>query len=156
MPIRTLLRDQDERVDKRVEEAMNRMTEAIKDFRVDAEKSAERMKVEAEKSAERMRMEAEKSAERMRMEAEKSAERMRMEAEKSAELMRMEFREFKVEAEKSAERMRMEAEKSIDAKSENLYLRLVVTLSGASLLLGPMILAGYELISGRILFRGSR
>ena len=134
MPIRTLLRDQDERVDKRVEEAMNRMTEAIKDFRVDAEKSAERMKVEAEKSAERMRMEAEKSAERMRME----------------------FREFKVEAEKSAERMRMEAEKSIDAKSENLYLRLVVTLSGASLLLGPMILAGYELVSGRILFRGSR
>ena len=105
MPIRTLLRDQDERVDKRVEEAMNRMTEAIKDFRVDAEKSAERMKVEAEKSA---------------------------------------------------ERMRMEAEKSIDAKSENLYLRLVVTLSGASLLLGPMILAGYELISGRILFRGNR
>ena len=94
MPIRTLLRDQDDRVDKRIEAAMNRMTEAIKDF--------------------------------------------------------------KVEAEKSAERMRMEAERSFDAKSENLYLRLVVTLSGASLLLGPMILAGYELISGRILFRSNR
>ena len=66
------------------------------------------------------------------------------------------IKDFKVEAEKSAERMRMEAEKSIDAKLENLYLRLVVTLSMASLLLGPMILAGYELISGRILFRGNR
>ena len=59
--------------------------------------------------------------------------------------LRMEFREFKVEAAKSS-----------DAKSETLFLRLVVTLSGASLLLGPMILAGYELISGRILFRGNR
>ena len=91
---------------------MNRMTEAIKDFKV---------------------------------EAEKSAERMRMDLEKSAKRMRMEFREFKVEAEKSN-----------DVKSETLYLRLVVTLIGASLLLGPMILAGYELISGRILFRGNR
>ena len=117
------MRDQDDRVDKRIEAAMNRMTEAIKDFKV---------------------------------EAEKSAERMRMEAEKSAERMRMEFKDLKVEAEKSAERMRMEAEKSFDTKWENLYLRLVVTLSGASLLLGPMILAGYELISGRILFRGNR
>ena len=32
MPIRTLLRDQDDRVDKRVEAAMNRMTEATKEF----------------------------------------------------------------------------------------------------------------------------
>ena len=46
MPIRTLLRDQDERVDKRIEAAMNRMTDAIKDFKVEAEKSAEQRRME--------------------------------------------------------------------------------------------------------------
>lgn len=49
-------------------------------------------------------------------------------AEKSAERVRTELKESKAEAEKSS-----------DTNLQNLYSRLVVSLSGASLLLGPMI-----------------
>ena len=105
MPIRTLLRDQDQRVDRRVEAAMNRMTEAIKDFKMELK-------------------------------------------ELKAEL-KMEFREFKAE-------LKVEVEKSTDEKLRNLFLNLVMSITGVIVVLVPSSVAGFELLGGRILFPGNR
>ena len=105
MPIRTLLRDQDERVDKRIEDAMNRMTEAIKEIKMELR-------------------------------------------EFKAEL-KMEFREFKAE-------LKVKVEKSTDEKLRHLFLNLVMSMTGVILVIGPLGVAGFELLGGRILFPGNR
>jgi regulator of protease activity HflC (stomatin/prohibitin superfamily) len=70
------MKEHEERVDKRVEESVNRVIDVLKEFKVEADKNAERSRVEADKNAERSRVEAEKIAERSRIETEKIAERI--------------------------------------------------------------------------------
>ena len=50
IPITTLLKEQDARVDKRVEEAMNRMTEVLKEFKTDLKEFKAELKADLERS----------------------------------------------------------------------------------------------------------
>ena len=94
IPITTLLKQQEEKVDRRVDESINRMIESLK---LEMNNNAEKMKLEMNNNAEKMKLEMSNIAEKMN----NIAEKMKLEINKNAEKTQVEIEklrlEFKVE-----------------------------------------------------------
>ena len=85
IPITTLLKQQEEKVDRRVDESINRMIESLK---LEMNNNAEKMKLEMNNNAEKMKLEMNNNAEKMKLEMNKNAEKTQAEIEK----LRLEFK----------------------------------------------------------------
>ena len=96
IPVADLLKAQDERVDKRVGEAIQRMIDvhekseertreelkeikmAIKESRIEADRNVERLRIETRENVERLRVETRENVERLRVETQENVERLRV------------------------------------------------------------------------------